>query len=244
MKAAASMAAATRVAACLFLLAATAGHAASVGIAPVRVNFDAGERSRVVELTNRGSETVSIQADPVLWSQDEDAADVYSDTGDLLVVPRIFSIEPGATQVVRIGRVNPDAAPREQSYRIFFTELAPAEDSGAQLQFRLRLAIPVFIAPSDPPAPKLELIRSGHSEEGFEVVLLNAGNTHVQVLQLNAGVVGELPADEPAAVTGGYLLPGTAQRFLLPVPQHVRVTSIEADTDVAGILEYALPASH
>lgn len=243
MRAAAPIGAAATVAALLFLLAATAGHAASVGIAPVRVNFDVADRSQVVELTNRGSETVSIQADPVLWSQDEDAGDVYSETGDLLVVPRIFSIEPGATQVVRIGRVNPAAGPEEQAYRVFFTELAPADDSGSQLQFRLRLAIPVFIAPSDSPAPRLELIRAGHTEEGFEVLLRNAGNTHVQVLQLAANVVGELPAGEPAVIAGGYLLPGTAQRFLLPVPQHVPVTSVEADTDVAGILEYALSIS-
>ncbi len=243
MKAGAPTAVASLLATVLSFLVTAAGQAASVGIAPVRVNFEAGERSRVVELTNRGSETVSIQADPALWVQDEEAADVYSDTGDLLVVPRIFSIEPGASQVVRIGRVNPAAAPREQAYRIFFTELAPAEDSGAQLQFRLRLAIPVFIAPAGPPAPALELLRAGHTEEGFEVVLRNAGNTHVQVLQLDANVVGELPADAPAAVAGAYLLPGTVNRFLLPVPQHVRVTSIEADTDVAGTLEYALSIS-
>jgi fimbrial chaperone protein len=222
------------------LFLATIAQGASIGIAPVRVNFDADERSQVVTLTNGGAEPVSLQADPTLWRQGEDGGDVYSETADLLVVPRIFTIPPGESQVVRIGRIDLGVASQEQAYRVFFTELAPAKDSGAQLQFRLRLAIPVFIAPTERNEPRLELLRAGHSEEGFEVVLSNTGNTHVQVLEIRGNPVTDYPAEGPPSVTGGYLLPGTVRRFLLPIPQHIAVTSVKAETDVAGTLEYGL----
>ncbi len=214
--------------------------AASVGIAPVRVTFETGDRSQVVELTNRGSEPVSMQADPRLWLQDPDGNDLYSDTDDLLVVPRIFSIDPGASQIVRIGRVDPGAERQEKSYRVFFTQLAPATTTGPQLQFRLRLAIPVFMMPKDRAAPKLEMMRAGHTEEGFEVVLHNSGTSHIQVLELDAEPLGELSPDATSSIVGGYLLPGTTRRFLLPIPQHVPVISVRAETDVAGTLEYGL----
>jgi fimbrial chaperone protein len=223
----------------LFFLAAIA-QGASIGIAPVRVNFEPADRSQVVTLTNGGTEPVSMQADPRLWVQDEEGGDVYSETSDLLVVPRIFTIAPGASQIVRIGRLTLSNIPREQAYRVFFTELAPGEESGSQLQFRLRLAIPVFMAPAGRSEPRLELLQARHTEEGFEVVLGNTGNTHVQVLELSGNPVADYPAEEPPRIAGGYMLPGTSRRFLLPIPQHIVVTSVKAETDVAGNLEYGL----
>lgn len=219
-------------------------EAAMLKIAPVRVNFAPGDRSATVTLTNTSDAEVSIQADPVSWRQDESGADLYDDTDQLLVVPRIFTVPAGGSQVVRIGRLAP-AGPAEGAFRVFFTELAPPDDQpGPGLNFRLRLAIPAFVAPEGRARPRLDLVRSGHTEEGFEVVLRNAGNTHVQVLELDSPPVGETTVEAPFATPGGYLLPGTIRRFLLPVPQGTPVSSVKVETDVAGTLEYALPIGH
>jgi len=224
-----------------FLICGLAAEAASFKVAPVRVTLEVKQRSDVVTLTNSGAEEVSVQADPFLWAQDEAGEDIYDETNELLIVPRIFSIPPGATQVVRIGRMQPAHETLEGAYRIFFTELAPPADpsEGPRLRFRLRLGIPVFLKPEAKASPELELIRSGHVADGFELVLANRGQMHVQTISFNsARVIGE-GAHDITHPLGAYLLPGTTRRFLVPIPPDIRVVTFTVETDVAGTLEYA-----
>ena len=232
-------------AACLaalpFLLLAGAVNAAGFSVAPVRVNFDATQRSDVVRLTNDSADEVSVQADAVSWRQDEAGGDLYEATTDLLIVPRIFSIPPGETQVVRIGRLVAADPARQGAYRIFFTELAPPTEPGetTTLNFRLRLGIPVFMAPAEGGAPELSLVRSDRTDSGLEVVLNNTGNTHLQLLTLRSGRSIGRGAHEIEHTLGAYLLPGSTRRFLVPVPPDIRIDSFLVDTDVAGTMEYA-----
>ena len=224
-----------------FLILAGVVEAASFRVSPVRINFDADQRSDVVKLVNSGSDEVSVQADAVLWTQHEDGGDVYEATTDLLVVPRIFSIPPGETQVVRIGRLLAADPVRQGAYRVFFTELAPPAEPGETngLKFRLRLGVPVFMAPAEETQPQLSLVRTGQSTEGFEVVLTNDGQTHLQLLTLRSGRRIGRNAYQIEHPLGAYLLPGTTRRFLVPVPPDIRIDSFVVDTDVAGTMEYA-----
>jgi fimbrial chaperone protein len=198
------------------------------------------QRSEVVTLTNGGVDEVSVQADALAWSQNEDGADVYTDTGDLLIVPRIFTLAPGATQVVRVGRMVTADAAREGAYRVFFTELAPPADAGPQpgLRFRLRLGIPVFTRPEAPTPPKLELVRGEPSDTGFELVLANNGASHVQLLTFRSDRRVGRGAHDLELPLGDYLLPGTTRRFVLPVPPDIRIDTFAVETDVAGTIEY------
>ena len=224
-----------------FLLGGPLAEAASFKVAPVRVTMEVQQRSDVVTLTNSGSEDVSVQADPFLWTQDESGADVYDDTDELLIVPRIFSIPPGAAQVIRIGRMKPADPSRQRAYRVFFTELAPPAEPGESpgLRFRLRLGIPVFMNPETPAEPALELIRSGHVADGFEVVLKNTGLTHVQLLSFNSARIVGKGAHDITHPVGIYLLPNVTQRFVVPIPSDIRVATFTVETDVAVTLEYA-----
>ncbi len=224
-----------------FLLWAHSVPAANFRIAPIRVNFEAEQRSDVVTLANGSGEEVSVQADAVQWSQDEAGGDVYEATSDLLIVPRIFTIPPGGTQVVRIGRMRPADPVRQDAYRVFFTELAPPAEPGATpgLRFRLRLGIPVFMKPVAPAEPALTLVRSTRTGEGLEVVLANNGQTHVQVLKLRSGRRIGRGAHDIEEASGAYLLPGTTRRFVLPIPPDILVEAISVETDVAGTMEYA-----
>jgi fimbrial chaperone protein len=223
----------------LLFLSGVAG-AANFKVAPVRINLEPTQRSEVVTLTNGGVDEVSVQADALAWSQNEDGADVYTDTGDLLIVPRIFTLAPGATQVVRVGRMVTADAAREGAYRVFFTELAPPADAGPQpgLRFRLRLGIPVFTRPEAPTPPKLELVRGEPSDTGFELVLANNGASHVQLLTFRSDRRVGRGAHDLELPLGDYLLPGTTRRFVLPVPPDIRIDTFAVETDVAGTIEY------
>jgi fimbrial chaperone protein len=231
------------VAALSYIIYAVAANAASVNVVPVRVNINPTERSSVVTIRNTGPEDLSMQADGVAWTQDEAGEDVYAESDDLLVVPRIFTVPAGGSQLVRIGQIVPAAAPVETAYRVFFTELA-AEETGRTspgLRIRLRLGIPVFIAPAGSPEPALQLVRSGRTDEGYEVVLRNSGNLHVQLTGLEARTqFGDL-AETVATDAAVYLLPGTARRIEIPIARGARVSSISAVTDTAGTVEYVLP---
>ena len=226
-----------------FLGSASVAAAASLDVIPTRIDIPAGARSAIVTIHNRGEDEISMQADAMDWRQDEDAVDVYEDTTELLVVPRIFSIPPGEKQVIRVGLPIPWSGAAERPFRVFFTELAPSglEQNQTGIQMRLRLGVPVFAAPAGASSPSLELMDAGRSGEDFEVVLRNNGNTHLVV-----GDIGAVPAsgsgpDFVPAEWAGYLLPGIARRIVIPVASGDRVAAIRARTDLAGPVEYVLP---
>jgi fimbrial chaperone protein len=226
-----------------FLFLIQVATAASLDVSPIRVKFAAGQRSHVVTVRNTGDADISVQADPVEWSQDSDGIDVYTPAGTLLVVPRIFTIAPGDEQIVRLGRVSAESGDLEGSHRVFFTELAPSRGAGEApgLSMRLRLGIPVFVAPASEPEPRLDLVSTEQIPEGVAVVLSNQGNVHIQVLDISGHMVGP---DQPEAVSArvtAYLLPGTTRKFALRFGQGAVVSSLSVTTDTAGTVEYALP---
>ncbi|MDH3916205.1 MAG: fimbria/pilus periplasmic chaperone [Chromatiales bacterium] len=226
-----------------FLFLIQVATAASLDVSPIRVKFAAGQRSHVVTVRNTGDADISVQADPVEWSQDSDGIDVYTPAGTLLVVPRIFTIAPGDEQIVRLGRVSAESGDLEGSHRVFFTELAPSRGAGEApgLSMRLRLGIPVFVAPASEPEPRLDLVSTEQIPGGVAVVLSNQGNVHIQVLDISGHMVGP---DQPEAVSArvtAYLLPGTTRKFALRFGQGAVVSSLSVTTDTAGTVEYALP---
>jgi fimbrial chaperone protein len=217
--------------------------AAALDVVPTRIQIASGHRSATVTLHNRSDVEISMQADPLDWSQDESAEDRYQESRDLLVVPRIFTIPPGDQQVVRVGLPLPWTGSEERAFRVFFTELAPAglAESETGVLMRLRIGVPVFAAPAVEAAPVLALHRFGRVGDQFEVVLHNAGNTHLTVGDIRAVVgAGEGPATI-SADWAGYLLPGRGRRVLIPVPADSRVAAIRARTDLTGTEEYVLP---
>lgn len=231
------------VAALSYIFVSLAANAASVNVVPVIVNLGPGERSSIVTIKNTGASDLSMQADAFVWAQDEAAEDIYAATDELLVVPRIFTVPAGGSQIVRIGQITPVVTPVETAYRVFFTELVSETDgrSSPGLRIRLRLGIPVFIAPGAEAVPALDLVRSGRVDDGYEVVIRNAGNVHIKLTGMMARTtVGDL-AEEITTDVAVYLLPGVTRRLVIPVARDVSVASISFETDTAGTVEHVLP---
>jgi fimbrial chaperone protein len=228
--------------AALLYISCLAANAASVNVVPVRVNLDPGQRSTVVTIQNTGEQALSMQADAFTWTQDEAAADIYAPSDDLLVVPRIFTVPGGGSQIVRIGQIAPAPAPVETAYRVFFTELVSEEGrSSPGLKIRLRIGIPVFIAPAGDATAALDLVRSAQVEDGYEVVYRNSGNVHIQITRVSAKTNREDVTDNVSTDSGLYLLPGTTGRVVMPIEDGTSVSSISATTDTAGTVEHVLP---
>ena len=223
----------------LFFFGWQISQAASLNVSPVRIHLDEETKSATVEVRNTGTRVTSMHVDIVGWSQTEDGIDIYEPSDDLIAVPPIFRLEPGAKQIVRIGLFGEQSA-QEESFRVFFSELPeeqPDRPQVSQIRMRLRIGIPVFVTSLEVPNPRLEMIYSVRNDEKLRVKFQNLGNTHVQVKWLYALEDGDVIAD----TAGAYILPGTTREFELKVPEGIPVATVRAQTDTAGTADYALP---
>ena len=168
----------------------------------------------------------------------------YAPTEDILAVPPLFTLKPGAEQIVRIGMMAEPEHETEKAYRMFITELAPPqheERKTSGVNVRLRLGLPVFVAPQAPQRVSLDHIDSEQADGKFHMQFRNSGNTHVRISEIRYRAPGmQEPQVEAAAI---YILAG--QTGYVPVslsdgPGEGTVTLV---TDTAGNVEYDLSAS-
>ena len=233
------------IAAFLFLSCAWPAYVvASVDISPVRLDLSDNRNKDTIRFGNGGDVTKSYQVDVVNWSQPEGESEEYSPSDDLLVVPPIFTLEPGEQQVVRIGLMRGADADTELSYRIFFTELAPAQPDSPTVTgvtMRLRLGVPVFVAPSRESLPNLEHIGSERQLDELFMRFRNTGNVHVKVNEVQYEAPGL--ADKTISPAVFYVLPGQTASLPVSLPHGNAVGKVTLVTDTAGNLEYDLQSS-
>src|SRR5579863_8466496 len=185
-------------------------RAASLDVDPIRVVFSADYTITVVTLTNAGDTPATVQLEPVAWSQDK-GEDVYAPTRGLLATPPIFTVQPHAKQIIRLGlRAKPDPV-REGCYRLYLQEVPQAQQvKGLGVQMALRIGVPVFVEPTAPLKPSLQWTLKRVSDNELELDAVNNGNAHVQVKQI--ALTG------PDSVTlqvqqAAYILPGASRSW-------------------------------
>lgn len=223
----------------LGLLLSSVTHAGGLRLAPVRVYLDGASRAGMIELTNPGDTPISLQVDPFRWTQTLDGADEYAPTTEIMAFPPIFTIEPGETQLVRIGRLSAGAEESESAYRIYFTELSDPgrlDDAGASIAMRLRIGVPVFVEATIPPHYELRIVSSEFAADGLKVRLQNAGNAHVRVSEI---FFPEIADAEPVSAMK-YILPGAIQEFSIPVPYGADISTVHASSDQLEISAFEL----
>jgi fimbrial chaperone protein len=221
---------------CFFL--ARAAAAGVVGISPLRLDLGMEQRAGVMQIMNTGAAPISMQVEAMEWQQSEDGQDHYQVTGDVIAVPAIFTIEPGETQMIRVGLVTAGTPDRERAYRLFYTELLPPLDENqvVGLRMRMRISIPVFASAPMAGIPELEYLGGVMEEDGFRATFRNNGNTHIRVQELAAMTSYGSEAYRYTAAT--YLLPGTRRDFLIDVSPDNEIARLVAITDTAGTQEY------
>jgi fimbrial chaperone protein len=186
---------------------------------------------------------LSVQVDVREWSQDFDGAEQLTATRALLAVPPIVTIPAGEHQIVRIGQLGAPAENVEKTFRVLVTELAgaPAATGSPGLNMRLRLSIPVFVAPvARPAAADIAIEDIASTEDGMRVTLHNTGNAHAKIERIDVRSDGEwsaLPVETVSAIR--YLLPDARAQLAL-AEQHVTAIRIRAED--GGEWEHAVPA--
>lgn len=150
--------------------------AGSFQVNPVNLTLPADRQSTSLTIRNNDSAPVAVRVETFGWSQQE-GRDVYSPTGDVIVSPAIFTIAPGAVQLVRVGL----RARTAKAYRVIFDEIPHKQSTGA-VQVALRLNLPLYLAaePGAKPALSWTLRRSPAGEMVIEG--RNTGPVQAQIL--------------------------------------------------------------
>lgn len=213
---------------------------AQISVSPVLVELSDEHTKDVIIVGNQQDMTASYQVEVVAWSQSEQRREIYSPTEDILAVPPLFTVEPGEQQTVRVGMLNDADTSREKSYRIFVTELANPDSESPEVgvNMRLRIGIPVFVAPTAVPRAELNFVDANQMNNQLFMLMRNSGNTRVRVSEIQYRAPG---ADESSIESAAiYILAG--QKGFVPVtlPDERRQGSVTLVTDTLGTLEYEL----
>jgi len=214
---------------------AAPARAGSFAVVPVKLDLDARTTTAVLKVTNQGTAQVAVQVSAKAWTQGPQGDPVYEDTPDVVVFPKLLTIEPGEERILRVGYRGPKAGDTERAYRLFLEEIPVAAEPEAGLAMTLRLGVPLFVAPRKARrAPALGALAL--ADGTLAVTVENRGNAHVVVGRITAASV---EADGTRRVLaeqrGWYVLAGSRRAFPLALPEEAcrasRAIEVSADAD-------------
>lgn len=184
-----------------------------ISLAPVLIELDTPRRVATLTVTNNTDRPLSLQSEVRTWRQ-ENGADRYEETDDLVVVPALATVPPNNKQVFRIALAQRVASPVERAYRLILEDIGGDSARTNEVSFRLTHDLPVLVAPSEvrqgvewascdiqPPADTAAPTAPGPRERCIRIS--NQGNRRIQISRLI------LSSD------------GSEQVVALPIPQSV-----------------------
>jgi fimbrial chaperone protein len=199
----------------ILISACAVAHAANFTVTPVRVELSASQPTSALTVKNEMTdEPVVVELRSVGWSQ-KDGKDVYVPAPEMVATPPIFTLAPGATQVIRVGLRRPSTGDQEMSYRLYLQEVPPPPKPGfAGIRIALELSLPIFAKPRVPTAPALHWHVDSNAGGTPALTVTNEGTAHAQVANLVLTANG---AERPIGTYPGfaYVLPGQSRRLVL-----------------------------
>ena len=159
--------------------------AASLLVTPTRIEIS-NERnaSQSIKITNQGDSLITLQARAYEW---KDSVIINNDQGisrDLVVIPPIFSLEPNASQVIRMALRSPITEPVERAYRLMISEVPDGRNfRNVGVRVLLRLSIPIF-ALADEAFPEVAWNVSS-SDRSTIITFSNTGTSHINITKIN-----------------------------------------------------------
>lgn len=195
---------------------AAGAQAGALTVTPVTVTLDGQTRSVALTVRNEGDEARVIQTELVRWTQ-KDGADQYTPSQDILVNPPLSTLQPGQTQVVRIGLRRKVDHAQELTYRLYLTEVPPPSEHVTGLRVALRLSVPIYVSPQVKPSASLEWQAARAANGKLLLTMRNEGNRHVRVDSFS--ITDPATGRALGALRSAFaLLAGQARRFSLALP--------------------------
>jgi fimbrial chaperone protein len=207
--------------------------AASLRISPLGVTLLAPQRAGAISITNPSESDMRVQVRVFRWSQ-QSGKDVFTPTQAIIASPPAALLHGHETYTIRLLRIAPEVAAREESYRLVIDELPPSlgtEDTDRGVQMLLRATVPVFCV-TEEAKPRLEwsVWREG---DLLHARASNLGNRHARVSDLaittSAGRISFGPG------LNGYVLAGQSQTFEIGISSEVALRTGPATLTAASI---------
>lgn len=224
---------------CMSSIPAT--YAGSFQVNPLRVELTAQESSAAIRVQNTGDAPVTIQAQLLAWSQ-QDGKDQLTPTREVLVSPPIFKLNPGATQIVRVGLLRQVDGSRELCYRLHMEEIPPPPAPDFKgLQVALRIGMPVFVKPNGKATQDLQFSANKLGNDNLDLSITNQGNAHAQLYGLTIHAKeGQVLATHDNAF---YILPGQQRSISFKTIDLVKIGNddlrVKARTRAGSLESYA-----
>jgi len=207
-------------------VAAMSPRSAAAGeysVSPLRIDLDRDARSGVVTLANSGSTPLDFQIAVLEWTQEQDGQDRYTPTEDVVYFPKVLTVKPGESRVIRVGmQAMPSTV--ERAFRLFIEPIPQRSGeplpAGANIAVNLRFALPVFARP-----PKREAaaeIQDATVRKGIlQFTLRNSGNIHLRTDDGVAVVGRDAQGREvfTQRIESRYVLAGMAKTLSTAVPR-------------------------
>ncbi len=198
-----------------------------ITVSQTTIVLHAGQDAHALTVVDPSAEPVRVQARLFRWHGGE--SDVYEPTQDIGFSPAIFTIEPGAAQIVRMVVQTPRAA-QETAYRLFVDELPPPPRAG-KIMLPVRLVIPVFVEGTRPAGSPALLWTASMRAGQLALTASNDGATRARVSDLGYRENGR--DHMIAAGLAGYVLAG--DRHVWSFPFHGTALEISAHTEQGDI---------
>jgi fimbrial chaperone protein len=206
----------------LIQLLAFCAFAANFDIQPVRIELSDKIRIGKITIRNVSENEFPIQIKAYEWNQNEKAEDVYRETQDIIIFPKILTIAKDEERIIRLG-MNVSPGIKEKTYRIYVEEI-PSDASpkeGTSVRLYMKVGIPVFVTPQKT-EDKADLDDVSMDHGKIQMKVRNAGNSHFIVTGVN--VRGQnAKGDElyNRDISGWYLLGGSEKMYETDVPPNL-----------------------
>lgn len=200
------------IAAALAALCFGAGGARAGGleVAPLGVDFPAGQMAQTITVANRATAPATVQVRTFEWSQ-PGGIDRLAPTDAVVASPPIVTIPPGREQVIRVLLRRPSAGAAEKSYRLMVDEI-PVPVPG-QINLALHLSLPIFVLPAAPGQPSVAWSARPAGGGAVDLAARNDGTRHAKFDSLTVST----RSGAASAAFGGYVLPGQERRWRIPL---------------------------
>ncbi len=197
------------------LLSPACLQAGDFSISPLKIELSASAPFSTFEVTNEEeNEILLMELELAKWDV-LNGTDVFSESNEMLILPPVFRVEPGESQIVRVGLPSTTALTpgTEASYRVVITNIdseaadpdADSNEDAAGLQMAISVSIPLFVLPNEPVRSARWALRQV-SDNTIEIDATNTGNVHLDIreLLLTAPNQDDPVLDEPTVT---YLFP-------------------------------------
>jgi fimbrial chaperone protein len=193
----------------VLLVFSSSALAGGFAVVPLRADLGKNKSSSLTVTNTEEAKTFEVRA--VSWKQ-QNRADTYAPTDELLLAPATFRLEPGASQVVRI-QLNRALDAAEHAYRVFIDEVPPSNEIRPNsVKTVVSMAIPVFVAPATGPIAKGQAaLKASLAKDVISIELANTGKANLKlrewiVISPKAGELLKVPS--AAYVLAGNTLTG------------------------------------